>query len=215
MKITKIVPQKFKKEYLTLQLDGEISLKVHRELVYKHGLIEGTDLSDERLSQIKSEELVKEATEYAYLYLGTCPRSEKEMIDRLAHKGFSSETIQIAIGDLKSKKIINDAQYAKDFAEYKIKNSTLAVGGVETELTQKGIPQETIHHTIQNLTIQTSMDEETRAYEILLKRVKQIKTADSRTQYRRFFDYLARRGFPFDTIEKVLARHKRERGFHD
>ena len=47
--------------------------------------------------------------------------------------------------------------------------------------------------------------EEERAYQLAARRAKQMRT-DARTAYRRIYGYLARRGFPPDTIDRALAR---------
>ena len=101
MKIIKIIPQKFKKQYKTLYFDGDYRIKLHEELILQHGLKEGLDVSEEKLIELTVATKKKEATDYAYLSLSLRVRSEKEMLDRLKKKGFSSDIVKTVIEELK------------------------------------------------------------------------------------------------------------------
>ncbi|MBI2916142.1 MAG: regulatory protein RecX [Elusimicrobia bacterium] len=213
MKIQKIVPFKYKKQYRTLQFEGGYTLKLHEELIAARHLMEGCTLEDETLSQLILEEEKKEAFEHALLLLNLRDHSENEMEERLKRKGFSKNVVQWLLGDLKSKKLVDDSRFAKNFTEISLKKKRLGQEKIEEDLARKGIQPQIIQDTLDTLLKDVSdpvLDEEERAYQSLLKRLKQIKGVDPRAVYRRLYDHLSRRGYSSDTIEKTLSRYSRE-----
>lgn len=155
----------------------------------------------------------KEAIEYAYLFLTVRSRSEKEMRDRLKRKGFSSEVIHSVIPELKSQNLIDDLKLAKNLTESLLKEQLCGRDRVREQLIQKGIDPDLAEKITQKVEDEKPgeiLNEEERAYQLLLKRKKQMISLDSHTIYRRLFNYLSRMGFQFDTIEKVMNRYQKE-----
>ncbi|OGR53677.1 MAG: hypothetical protein A3I11_03470 [Elusimicrobia bacterium RIFCSPLOWO2_02_FULL_39_32] len=217
MKIVKIVQQKYKKNYFHILFEDNSFLRLHNELMLTYSIKEGMEITDEKLNELRAIEEKKEAMEYAYLLLAARSHSEIELQERLKRKKFSSEALHSVTKELKEKKIINDLQFGKEFAESKMKNQLLGQEKIITELMEKGIEEKEAHKIIQEVLRDDKnlFGEEERAYQALLKRANQIKRSDSRTLYRRLYEYLARKGFSFETIEKVLSRHQKEGGAHD
>lgn len=214
MKVVKIVLQKYKKNYSHLLFENNSSLRLHNELILTYHLEEGMEINEEKLKELMEIEEKKEALEYAYLLLAARSHSEIELQERLKRKKFSNETLHSVIKELKEKKIINDLQFGKEFAESRMKNQLLGQEKIQQELMEKGIEEKEARKIIQEVlhSQENVLSEEERAYQALLKRSTQIKRSDSRTIYRRLYEHLARKGFSFDTIEKTLNRHQKEGG---
>ncbi len=214
IKILRIVPQKYKKEYRTVFIGPEVSIKLHEDVVAQFKLIEGAEISEATLSELKSIEDRKEAVEYAYLFLSYRTLSSLEMIERLKRKGFSKEIIQDTMEQLKSQKLINDADFAAHYAEEKLKYRMVGEERVHEELVRKGIDRETAEQVVRSVKSENAdeiLSEDERAYRSLLKRSRQIKEIDSHTQHRRLYGHLARQGFEADIIERVINRFRKER----
>ncbi|MBI2118241.1 MAG: regulatory protein RecX [Elusimicrobia bacterium] len=209
-----MVQQKYKKNYFHILFEDNSSLKLHNELILTYSIKEGMEINQDKLNELRAIEEKKEAYEYAYLLLASRSHSEIELQERLKRKKFSSETLHSVIKELKEKKIINDLQFGKEFAESRIKNCLLGQEKIITELMEKGIEEKEAHKIIQEVLRddENLLSEEERAYQALLKRAKQIKRSDSRTLYRRLYEHLVRKGFSFETVEKVLNRHQKEGG---
>lgn len=215
MKITKIVTQKYRKQYRSIFLDGNYAFKLHEEVIEKNKISEGLEIDADKIEELKLLSAKKEALEYGYLCISYKSRSEKEMHERLRRKGFSHDVINFAIKEFKNQKLIDDVELAKNFSETRLKNSFWGTRRIRQELIRKGIDPiiaEEIPSKIEAESEGEIPNEEERAYQILLKRRGQIKPLDSHTLYRRLYGYLARRGFSFDTVDKALNRYKREKG---
>lgn len=213
MKITKIVPQRFKKEYVTIFFEGgsrdssEAGLRVHKEIAARYALLENMEIEPTKVERLKSESQKKEALEYALLFLSYRSRSEKEMTDRLRKKGFSPETITATLEELKNRKLLNDFEFAKNLMESRAKHKQYGNYRIIQELRQKGINSEVAEALSKELENDASEEfptEEERATKLLEKRAEQMKNLDYHTAYRRLHTFLLRKGFSYDTVEKVM-----------
>ena len=213
MKVTKIVPGRFTKQYSTVFLGENCMLKLHQDIIAKYQISDASDITDELFAEIKQAEELKEATEYSYLLLSYRTRSENEMIERLKRKKFSQGTITAVINAFKNSNLINDKDFAKNIAEDKIKSKMIGSERIREDMVRKGIDRQTAEDAVKNALENDSgeiLDEDEKAYRALIKRRKQISETDFRTLHRKLFDYLSRRGFNYDTIEKALQRLKRD-----
>lgn len=214
IKILKIVPLRFKKQYSTVFFERDISIKAHEDLVAQFHLHEGLEMSEEDLENLKASEERKEALEYAYLFLSYRTRSSREMQDRLTRKGFGKEVVHHTLEDLKQKKLLDDVEFTKTFVEGRLRHRLEGEHKIQRELYNKGIDRETaaeILRTVKEEGKDDLPDEEERAFRSLMRRARQIKEIDSHTQHRRLYGHLARQGFSPDVIEKALNRYRREK----
>lgn len=229
MKITKIVPQRFKKEYVMVFVDELLptspsspfsngkeptrGIRIHKEIAAQNHLEDGMEIPTEKLAQIQQESEKKEALEYALLFLSYRSRSEKEMAERLRKKKFSPATIATTLEELKNQKLLNDFEFARNLIESRARNKHYGNYRIRQELQQKGIDSEMAEAITKQLTNETSEEfpsEEERAYQLLEKRAAQMRNLDSHTAYRRLHSFLLRRGFSYDTVEKVLNRFRKK-----
>jgi regulatory protein len=213
MKVTKIEPGRFKKEFVTVFFGTEFHLKLHQDVAAAYRLAEGAEVPEEKIAEIKAAGRKKEALEYAMLFLSYRPRSQREMSERLKRKGFEPEVTAAVLEDLKNLRLIDDSQFARDLAESRIKNRLQGDARVREDLIRKGIDRKLAEDAVRDLSDaerEDVPDEDERAYQALVKRRNQIHNADDRTVQRRLFGYLSRRGFAYDTVERALQRFKRE-----
>lgn len=213
MKISKIVPQRYKKQYCSIFFDGNDSFRLHKEIIAQYRLQENMDLNEESFSAIKFAGEKKEALEYAQLFLSYRSRSEKEMRERLKRKKFALAVIDSVIQELKEHRLINDLEMAKVFAESSLKTRLWGKHRVRQDLLRKGIEPKLAETIVEEAASESGGEipsEEERAWQLLLKRKGQIQRLDAHTAYRRLFSYLVRRGFSYDTIEKAMNRYSKE-----
>lgn len=215
MKIAKISSQKYRNECLTISFeDGQI-LKSHQSIAQAHKLEVNQEVSQQLLEELVEEEELRVALEYATLSLSLKDRSVEELTQKLRGRKFSMRTIHLVLDQLKTRNLMSDAAFAKNYIESKLE--TRAKTQVKEELSQKGIQEEIIEEALKNVEEENKEfpSEEERAFQLLLERAQQIKTPDTRTLYRRLYDFLSRRGFEQDTIEGAFRRYKTERGGSD
>lgn len=209
MKITQISPQKYRNEYLTISFEDGQTLKIHQSIAQANKLEVNQEVSSEFLEELRQQEELREALDYATLSLSLKDRSVEELTQKLRGRKFSMHTIHIVLDQLKTRNLMSDASFAKNYVESKLE--TRADGQIKEELTQKGIQEEIIEEALKSVEEENINlpSEEERAYQLLVKRAQQIRTPDSRTLYRRLYEFLSRRGFSQETIEVAFRKYKK------
>ena len=205
MKVTHITAAKFRKNFRTLSVEDCESFKIHEEVLFKNGLEVGQELSEDQYKKIRLESTVKEAEEYAIHLFSYRALSESALFQRLKRKGFPVEAAMIVLSLMKERKLLNDLDLAKNLAESRFRRLKSGDARIQRDLVQKGIPPKIAEAAMQEVQETLKEDlpsEDERAYQTLLKRRSQIRDKDNRAIYRRLYDYLVRRGFDADSIER-------------
>ncbi|MDI9475870.1 MAG: hypothetical protein ACOX0L_03360 [Natronincolaceae bacterium] len=147
----------------------------------------------------------KDSEEHAFqlgvYYLSLRPRTEHEMSNYLAKKGYEDPIIDKVIKKLSYYKYIDDEQFTINYISRAIEAQKKNAYAVKLELTKKGIPQEIIENCIPIF-----------SYDIDLKIAKKICTEyfyqKSDLPYRqlkgRLYQLLARKGFTREIINDCL-----------
>lgn len=132
-------------------------------------------------------------------FLSYRPRSEKEVWDKLRTKSVEPETINKIIAKLKEKKFINDEEFAKGWAESRLRFKPRSARLIKLELKQKGIDPETINSL--QLTIDNDLES---AKKLAEKRIGRVKDLPKQEIYQKLGRFLASKGFNWDTIKKSI-----------
>ena len=201
MVITKLEIQKNNKEKFNLYLDDEFYSGVYVDACIKYGLRVGLELSQEELDKIlfdsnKTIALTKTANS-----VNTALKTEKQVKDYIAKKGFDKNISEYVIEKLKEYKYIDDEAFAKAYiSTYSSKFGPMKL---KANLSEKGIKKE----IIENLLKDVELDEEN-LYNLSVKYMKnKERTYESQVKLMRF---LASRGFSYDDISSVIDRLKKE-----
>ncbi len=129
-------------------------------------------------------------------------RSEKEIRDHLARKRFSKETIARTLQDFKAVSWVNDRQFARDWIGWRLKKP-LGLRRIAFELKAKGIDQDLIQEELKRST--QDYEEEKSIQEVAQRYLLKAKEKSDRLKIkRRLFEYLARRGFTIESIQKTV-----------
>lgn len=202
MKITSIEPQKRNKDRFSIYIDDKFYMGVNQDVVLKHFLTKGMEVDEEFLNDVIKTEEKNKAINTACNYLGFKPRSEKEVRDKLRDKGFEDEIIEDTIDFLYKYKYLNDYDYGKALINDKKNFKKAGKNLLKQELYKKGIDKDMILELVEET---YDYDEEYRmAYEVCLKKYKLIKNEDRNAIYRKLSSLLARKGYAFDIINKVI-----------
>ncbi len=145
----------------------------------------------------------QKARNYAFLLLKFRLRSEKELRQRLEQKKFSAQAVSSTVSFLKEKGFIDDACFAKAWAESRIKRP-LGLRRIRDELKAKGIDAAIINNQISQ--IKKDYPEQEIVLEIAKKRFSRFKGTEPEKAKRRIYAYLLRRGFLADTIIEALSQ---------
>lgn len=142
------------------------------------------------------------AKEKALKLLAVRPRSEKELRQKLLQKGFAGKIVFEVISDLKKVDLINDEKFAESWASARLANKPMGRYLLKQELFRKGIKKELIEEVIEK-----SFEDEKEielAKKLLDKRKKLFKNLEDRKVQKKLADFLLRRGFSYDIVNKVM-----------
>ncbi|MBI2074421.1 MAG: RecX family transcriptional regulator [Candidatus Levybacteria bacterium] len=165
-----------------------------------------------------------EASEILYnralRFLAFRPRSEKEVRDNL--KRFQSRThsassgresskkveevdsgiVDQVINKLKQKNFINDEEFARWWIEQRTTFRPRGLRLIKIELRQKGIDQEIVEKILRNKDIKILGKD--LINKLIEKRLPRYKGLEKREIYQKLGQFLARKGFDYDTIKEAI-----------
>ena len=157
-----------------------------------------------RLPAKESKDDPREAMESALLLLKFRRRSEAEMGRRLALKGFTKERVGETVARLKELGLLDDASLAKDWVEARRRAGEGDIR-IRQKLALRGLGRNQVLEALSEES--AAPDEETRAWDALLKRAPRLKELDRKTAYARLAGYLTRQGFAYESVQTVLRRY--------
>ncbi|WP_240148626.1 regulatory protein RecX [Diaminobutyricibacter tongyongensis] len=176
--------------------------------------ISGSDLSD---AELEDEHAQKDAEQKAR------DRAAKLSLDQLARRGMSrweleqvlkkreidDETIRIQLNRLEDVGLLDDHALATYLVSTLQERKGLGSAGIKQELKRKHIPEYDIESALAEL---HDEEEEARAIELAMKRIRQLSTYDDDVVRRRVHAFLARKGYDGHTINSAIsvamAKHK-------
>ncbi len=143
---------------------------------------------------------------YVQILLRYRPRSEKEVRERLALKGYESKVISETVEKLKRSDLIDDFEFAKYWLSYRLSYSLRSKSYAVFELKVKGVSEEIIDKAFKEF---EAVDEKDIIFKLAEKKAKSMsRIKDRNTKLRRLYAYLGRRGFNSlvsrDAVEEAL-----------
>ncbi len=146
---------------------------------------------------------------YAYKLLSYRGRSEAEIVRRLRMKGFDEPAISAAVIQLKESGFLDDRKLATSLRRYAEESKQLSIMGTRRYLLQRGVPAEMIEVVVGDI------DEIETAKRLVEKKIaawerqgfsRKFPRLDD-TSIRKLYGILFRRGYPSETIRKVLEHY--------
>jgi regulatory protein len=201
--ITRLDKKATRSSKVRVFLDGRYAFSLEAEVAT--GLKVSQDLSSahvEKLTQVNQRQRCLVAAERL---LANRPHSEKELGLKLARRSFSSEDMESVLGELKSRGILDDAQFASFWMENREAFKPRSQRLTAIELKQKGVPEEVIRQTVNQI------DDTESAYRAAQKKVLRLGAGDYNIFRRKLGDYLIRRGFSYEVIDHTIERLWREK----
>jgi regulatory protein len=213
MRITKILPGKFKKGMMSIYADGKYILSLPEEAVYRLNLKEGDEYEQDEFDSLIRSQSKTIAMDSAMRLISVRSRSKKELEQRLKLKKHNRDTIETVTGRLGDLGYINDEKFAFNWANYR-KSQNKGSELIKNELRGKGIAAEVIEAAVKSL--YASKEEEiAQIKQCAEKKLKNTKGKDANEISRKLLGYLARRGFPLDRIMDALRELKKEFNFEE
>ena len=145
--ITKVTSQKRKGRY-NIFVDNEYAFSVSEKILTQFRLLKGTELTSEKIAQIKEAEADSKATELALNYLSYQPRTIAEVKEYLRGKEISKTTSDSAIADLEDLGYLDDDSFAKLFIKNNLRIGKDGQNSIRSKLRRKGIDENIIEDNL-------------------------------------------------------------------
>jgi regulatory protein len=127
------------------------------------------------------------------------PRTEVEIRGRLRRK-FPEPVVAAVLAFLKARDLIDDAQFARRWAESRSQRSPRSARAVTRELVARGVDETVADEAAQNI------DDDDAAYQAGVKYSNTNSRLDAATFQRRLLAYLQRRGFSQSVSRRAIGR---------
>ena len=213
-KITDITFQKKDPKRVNISIDGEFAFGFSVEAKFLNKLAVGKNLPQAQINKLVESDQIERLINKALKFLSFRPRSEKEVRDYLLRKGKIGEieksdtektqyekSVEKVVQKLKNLDQINDKEFASWLVEQRKRFRPRGNRLIEAELAQKGIDKDTINEITQE---KNQESEEELAIKAAKKKLPSYKKLN-RDEFRiKLGQYLARRGFDWGTIKKVV-----------
>lgn len=192
--ISALEPQKKNSERYNVFVGGEYYASLGAESCVVYGVRAGEEISEEALKAAVAGDNERYAFDSAAKLLTYSMRTRKELEQKLFEKGIDAAAIEAALDKLESYGYINDLGYAQEFVQSSI-CSGKSRRVTEYMLREKGIARNVIDEAMKAYT-----------YEVEAAAAEKAVTAlrRQRKDRRHMFAALARRGFDYEIIGKVL-----------
>ncbi|MBB6672839.1 regulatory protein RecX [Cohnella nanjingensis] len=182
------------------------TLKVHEDTLVGWRLLKGRRLTAEEWAELRKEEQKEEAYRAALGMLDFKARTKSELQKGLKRKGFSAEAIAGSLERLSKHGLLDDAAYAKRFAESRVSSQKKGRRLIRQELLQRGVGKQDVEEALEDLDADA---ERSSALTLARKRWPGIKGKTLRERQMKLLGVLLRRGFPngvaYEAVREAAA----------
>jgi len=196
--ITAIQVQKKNRQRVNVHLDGEFAFGLTMQTAL--GLTVGQMLSDEEIAALKAEDAYQVAIDAALRFLGSRPRSCWEVEQRLARRGVDQDVIERVVHRLQEIGLLDDLAFARQWIENRETFRPRSQQLLQQELRRKGVPARVVAEAMERCPV----DDYESARRLAATRVHRYQGLPRAEVYRKLGGLLARRGFSWDVVQRVL-----------
>lgn len=209
-------------------IDGRHALAVSVDVAAEDRLTVGQACPPDRLERLHRAQERHQAFELALNFLSYRPRSAREVEMRLRKKGYTPEQIEQTLSRLRERGYVDDREFARFWITNRQTFSPRGPHLLRSELRQKGVPSDIVEEALNEYRDDQAQraeeaaevaaeydlpddepvpgSDEATALGLARKRMRLLAGLDPQVTRRRLYGFLARRGYGFDTIDKVVRR---------
>ena len=202
MTVTDIVSRNKSKN--NVFIDGEFAFVLYKGDFRHISLEVDEEIPEDVYREIMEEILPKRALDRSYKLLMSRDYTEKQLRDKLKDDGYPETIIGNTVSKLKKEKYLDDARFAENFVFWKSKDRSR--NRMMMDLRQKGIDSSVAERIYEELLQKDDIDNE----EAVLRRFlakKHFEPENSTFEEKeKMKQSLYRKGFSFDSIQKVMGR---------
>ena len=200
MKVTALKAQARNPKRVNVYLDGQFAFGLAKIEAIR--LRVGQELDETALARLQQADDEEQAHERALKLLLIRPRSEDEIRRKLREHKVADETVEAVLARLRRSGLVDDAAFANYWVENRATFRPRSQRMLQAELKRKGVSGAALDQAL------TATNEAEAAYTLAAKRARSARLAEGPyLEFRRKLgDYLARRGFDYETIGPVVER---------
>ncbi len=146
------------------------------------------------------------AHERAIAMLAFRARSESEVRDGLAERGFLAEVIDAELERLREQGFVNDARLAADRARAQTENAGHSRLRVERDLLRRGVDSEHARAAATEAQREAGTDDVGVAVQAAKKKLRSLAGLAPAEQRQKLLAYLGRQGHSFDAAKRAVAQ---------
>jgi regulatory protein len=195
--VTKLEQQKKNPGRINVFLNGEFAFGISRAIA--PWLEEGEELSDTRIKDLQSQDMVGGAYQRAINFLSYRNRSEKEIRLNLLKHQIPEDHILFVLNKLRRNSLVNDHGFAREWVENRNRFKPRGKRALFSELYQKGISNQIIEEVLLDL------DEEELALRYGHQILPKLKNLDEKAFQEKLYGYLSRRGFSYGISKDIIS----------
>lgn len=204
-RITALEAQQRHAERVNVFLDGEFAFGLAVITAQQAGLHVGRELSPAEVDELLAEDVFQKAFARALILLGYRPRSEAEVRRRLNRAKFEPPVVERVLARLRRDGLVDDREFARYWAENRATFNPRGARLIAQELRLKGVERTAIEEAVEE-----TVDDEQGALAAGRKKLRQLSGLDYRDFRQKLGNYLARRGFTYDTAKEAVNQLWRE-----
>lgn len=204
--VTGIVASPRKEGRLDLMVDGKSIGRVSLEIVEQFGLRVGRQLDDAGRSALDEAIASLGTYDRALNMLATQARSQRDLRRRLIQKGELEAHVDAALGRLAAAGLLNDDQFARQFARSRVLGRGASRRRVKDELFRRGVQGSAADEAIAEVFEDEQVDEASLVEAAARKKLRTLGSADAPTRRRRLYAFLARKGYDGALIRDAMRR---------
>lgn len=199
MKVTAITKQVKTEGRYSIFIDEKFAFGLSELGLINSGIKIGTQLSNERLAELKEGADTDKLYNRTLGLLARRPRSEWELRDYLKRKKADAEIIDSILNTLSIRGYVNDEDFARRWIENRRLLKPVSKRKLQVELKQKHISD-----TLINLALaDDSSDDATEIKKLVKKKRTQSRYQDDK----KLMQYLAGQGFGYQEIKEALEKN--------
>lgn len=143
----KLTYKKGKQDKIHISVDGEYSFTVDEAYFLSLGIWNGKEVDSDELEEIKQTVSIRRAYNYAVSLLSRRDHSERELMTKLAQKGYT-DGAEEAIEKLKNGGYVSDERFARLYVRELQTLKRYGKRRIEQELYRKGVDRDTIREVL-------------------------------------------------------------------
>ena len=199
MTVTKIEAYGGKSKFSKIFADGEYLISLPPELIERFKIEVGAQIDEQEIKNLSEAALIRRARERLLYSLDRRLHSEKELREKL-RQNYPPHIIDAAIAELSRLGLVDDEAFARAFAEQRLHINKKGPYAIVSELILKGVDKMLARRVVDELTSDCD-DEYTAALSVAEKYKKDLDTPKGK---QRLYAALARRGFGYSVVKKVM-----------